>query len=102
MRSICLTCFATSIDQASRGLPCNGLMFFPGIDLLPPRAGTTAMTRFPFSMIVVVLDSSFDCGARREYAKMIDRFSVFCPLSRVDPGILANWKDADTTAGVLD
>jgi len=87
---------------------CSSMLFDPNfavpaaIDLLPPRAGITAMTRFPFSMIVVVLDSSFNCGARREDAKMINRFAVFCPFPRVDPGILANWKDTYATAGVLN
>jgi len=38
------------IDQTSSGFPLSGRTFFPGTDLLPPRAGITAMTRFPFSM----------------------------------------------------
>src|ERR1019366_4142937 len=48
--SISLTCRATSIDQASNGFPPSDRMFFPGTDLLPPRAGITAISRFPSSI----------------------------------------------------
>src|ERR1039457_1030449 len=101
MRSISLTCRATSIDQAISGLPPNERMFFPGMDLLPPRAGMTAATLFPLS-ISVVPNLSFSRGSVAQPAEAVERLTIFGPLSRIDPGILANGKDADAAAGLLD
>src|SRR5580704_4680471 len=100
MRSISPTCRATSIDQASSGFPPSGRMFFPITDLLPPLAGMTAMTRFPFSMKRST--SSFNTTTRAQSAKAVERLAVLGPFSRVDPGIFANREDANAPSGILD
>src|SRR5271154_818045 len=102
MRSISLTCRAPSTDQASNGFPASGRMFFPGTDLLPPLAGTIAMTRFPLSMGLGVPGSSFDGRPCAEATETVQCFAVFGPLPSVHPRILAYREDADAPTALLD
>src|ERR1017187_8388442 len=102
IRSISLPCLATSIDQASNGFPPNNRMFFPGTDLLPPRAGMTAMPRFQFIMGCVVPASSFNSRPGPQPAGVGERLSVFGPFPGIAPSILADREDADAPASLFD
>ena len=74
-------------------------MFFPGTDLLPPRAGMTAMTRFPFSIGCGAPASSFNIRPRAQSAEAVERLAIFGPFAGVNPGILADRENADAPAG---
>src|SRR5215470_14291186 len=101
MRSNSGTCFATSIDQTISGFPLSGRTFLPGTDLLPPRAGITAIIRFPFSKTKAPA-WSFDVPARADPTQSVERLAVLAPFSEVDPGVFTDRKYANTPIGAFD